>query len=107
MFNITAGEMHPSVICVELRNLIMSIRSLRELLSSQYFEEGLQEFIEEYSRHDEVKPSDRTIGFVVVNANRRKVSFSFSAIDSSLSASLEREAAGFRSMGYEVDLDIS
>jgi len=106
MYNITVGNIHPSVICVEISKLVPSLRSLRELLQSGYIEEGLQEFIEDYSRKDEVMPSDKTVGFVVVNSAKRMMSLSFSSISRDLISALRLEADEFKKIGYTTELDV-
>lgn len=106
MYNITIGAVHPSVICVELSNLLPSLHSLRELLQTEYVEEGLQEFIEEFARTDEVLPTDKTLGFVVVNSNKRMVSFSFSSVDPQTKTELLDAGQRFQDIGYAADIDI-
>ncbi len=106
MYNVTVGAIHPSVICVELSNLIPSLESLSELLNTDYIEEGIREFIEEFARTDEVMPTDKTLGFVVVNSNKKMISLSFSNIDNGLKESLTSVADKFREIGYSTELDI-
>lgn len=106
MYNITVGDRHPAVICVDLSNVNQSLRALSEVLSSEYVEEGLQEFIEEFSRTDEVMPEDKTVGFVVVNSTKRVLSLSFASIPEDLANSLKNDADFFRKIGYDVQLDI-
>ncbi|MEM0157448.1 MAG: TA0956 family protein [Thermoplasmataceae archaeon] len=106
MYNITVGERHPAVICVELSNVSRSLLALAEVLSSEYMEEELQEFIENFSRTDEVMPEDRTVGFVVVNSTKRILSLSFSSISNDMANNLRAQAESFRKIGYEVQLDI-
>lgn len=106
MYNITVGSVHPSVICVELSKLIPSLNFLNDLLNSEYIEEGLPEFIENFSRTDEVMPSDKTLGFVVVNSNKKMISFSFSTLNEEAKKELRAAGERFRSIGYTIDLDI-
>jgi hypothetical protein len=75
-------------------------------MDSEYIEEGLPEFIEEFSRTDEVLPTDKTLGFVVLNSNKKIVSFSFSAVEPETRKGLEKAGDKFRKIGYSVDLDI-
>ncbi len=106
MYNITVGDRHPAVICVELSNVARSLRALADVLSSEYVEEELQEFIEGFSRTDEVMPEDKTVGFVVVNSKKRVLSLSFSSISNELASELRANADSFRKIGYEVQLDM-
>ncbi|MCL4336830.1 MAG: TA0956 family protein [Candidatus Thermoplasmatota archaeon] len=106
MYNLSLGSIHPSVICVELPNLIPSLDSLVDLLGSAYIEEGLPEFIENFSRTDEVLPTDKTVGFVVLNSNKKIVSFSFSAVETHTKNGLISAGEKFRQIGYSVDLDL-
>lgn len=106
MYNITVGAIHPSVICVELSSLLPSLDSLRDLLNTEYVEEGLQEFIEEFARTDEVLPTDKTLGFVVVNSNKRIISFSFSSVNGETREKLLGMGEKFQEIGYKADIDI-
>lgn len=106
MYNLTVGAIHPSVICVELSNLLPSLNSLVDLLDSEYVEEGLPEFIEDFSRTDEVLPTDKTLGFVVLNSNKKVVSFSFSSVGKETKDGLVDAGEKFKRIGYKVDLDL-
>ncbi len=106
MYNIAIKGRHPAVICVELSRLPDSLLSLPQILSSEYVEESLQEFIETYARTDEVKPDDKTVGFVVVNSEKKIISLSFSAVDSNILSSIRAAADEFRKISYTVDLDL-
>lgn len=106
MYNVTVGSIHPSVICVEISNLLPSLESLRELLTSEYIEEGLQEFIENFARTDEVMPTDKTVGFVVVNSNKKVISLSFSSINDEIRDGLKSASATFNEIGYRSELDL-
>ena len=105
MYNIAIKGMHPAVICVELSKLLDSLGALSQVLSSDYIEESLQEFIESYSRTDEVMPDDKTVGFVVVNSERKIISLSFSSIDEELARSLKAAGDKFRKIAYTVEFD--
>ena len=106
MYNLSLGSIHPSVICVELPKLIPSLDALADLLGTEYIEEGLPEFIENFSRTDEVLPTDKTVGFVVLNSNKKIVSFSFSAVEPDTRGGLISAGEKFRQIGYKVDLDL-
>lgn len=106
MYNITVGEYHPSTICVEMGNLVDSLRDLKEVVESEYPQESLAEFIELYARTDEILPTDRTLGFVVVNRDKKIVSLSFSHLESSIKDEVLKITQPFKDGGYEVDIDI-
>ena len=106
MYNLTVGSIHPSVICVEISNLVPSLDALADLLNSEYIEEELPEFIESYARTDEVMPTDKTLGFVVLNSNKKIISFSFSAVDPETKAGLTKASEKFKQIDYTVDLDL-
>lgn len=107
MYNMVVGDQHPSTICVDLYNLSKSLDALLELMNSQYVNEELMDFIETYSRKDEVKPDDRTVGFIVVNAPKRVISISMNRIPADLRQSIEGISEKFRSSNIQVELDIS
>lgn len=106
MYNLSVGSIHPSVICVDLSNLLPSLDYLVDLLGTEYVEEGLPEFIENFSRTDEVMPTDKTIGFVVLNSNKKVVSFSFSGVEPGMKDGLIGAGEKFKQIGYNVDLDL-
>ena len=105
MFNISLKGLHPSVICVEMVKIGSSSEALLDVLSSEFTEESLHEFIEEYARTDEVMPTDKTLGFVVANAEKKIISFSFANISSEQKESITKASEKFRKAGYNVDLD--
>lgn len=106
MYNITLRGRHPAVICVEISKLVDSLKAFPSILSSDYIEEGVQEFIEQYSRTEEVMPDDKTVGFVVVNSEKKVISLSFTSLDQNMVKELESAMDGFRKIGYSVDMDI-
>ncbi len=106
MYNVTVGNIHPSVICVELSKLIPSLDFLRDLLTTEYIEEGMPEFIENFARTDEVMPTDKTLGFVVINSNKKMISLSFSNLEQKVRNELAEVAEKFKEIGYVADLDL-
>lgn len=106
MYNVTVGAIHPSVICVEISNLIPSLDYLRDLLTTEYIEEGMKEFIENFARTDEVMPTDRTLGFVVLNSNKKMISLSFSSVGDELRNKLVSAGEKFKEIGYQSEIDI-
>lgn len=109
IFNITLPGRHPSSICVELSNLLDSLRSTISLFGNPLQEESLMEFIEQFSRTEEVMPTDRTVGFVVINAEKKKmaVSISIPQEQKDLQNSIISEAENLRKNGVDVELDLS
>ena len=107
MYNITVGDRHPAVICIELGKIIDSVKSLVSVLGSDYVEDGLQDFIQDFSRTDAVRPEDRTVGFVVVNSEKRAASFTFSSLEPVIRAELGETAHLYESIGYSVELDLA
>lgn len=106
MFNITMGEYHPSTICVEMSKLQDSLSGLIEVAKSEYPEESMAEYIEEYARSDEIMPTDRTLGFVVLNKAKKVVSLSFSEMDESTRNGIDPVLESYRESGFQVDLDL-
>ena len=106
MYNITVGSIHPSVICVEISNIAASLSDLRDLLLTDYIEDGLKEFIGIYARTDEVMPTDKTVGFVVLNTTKKVISLSFSFLEPALKTELEKIADSYVKIGYSADVDI-
>lgn len=106
MYNLTVGSIHPSVICVEISNLLPSLDALVTLMESEYIEEELPEFIESYARTDEVLPTDKTLGFVVLNSNKKIVSLSFSKVETETREGLVKAGEKFRQINYKVDFDL-
>lgn len=107
MYNITVGSIHPSVICVEISNLAASLTDMRDLLSTDYIEDGLKEFIGTYARTDEIMPTDKTVGFVVLNTTKKIISLSFSSLEPAMKTELQKITDSYREIGYSADLDIS
>lgn len=106
MFNITMGEYHPSTICVEMTKLDDSLRGLIDVANSDYPEESMAEYIEEYARSDEIQPTDRTLGFVVLNREKKVVSLSFSEMQSEIREGVENALDEFKKNGFQIDLDL-
>lgn len=108
MYNITVGGMHPSTICVEMKKFSASLRGgLLDVLTSEYPEESMSEFIQNFARTDEVMPEDRTLGFVVANRDRKVVALSFSHLPDEVMREVESIAGRFRDSGFQVEIDVS
>ena len=106
MYNVVLGDIHPSTICVDLEKLPDSFRDLLEVLISDYPAESMAEFIESYARTDTVMPEDKTLGFVVVNNNKRAVALSFSTLPAGLRKRIEDICEMYRKKSFEVEIDI-
>ncbi|MHB1439862.1 MAG: TA0956 family protein [Cuniculiplasma sp.] len=106
MYNLTLEGSHPSTICVEISKLRPSLESLYEMLDSEYVDEYLSDFISEYARTDEIMPEDHTLGFVVINAPKKHVSFAFNGLKENYLEELREMGEKIRSKGYTVDYDI-
>lgn len=106
MYNITLGDYHPSTICVVIDDLIASLKDLKEVIESPIPRESMTEFIESYARTDEIMPTDRTLGFVIVNKEKGVVSLSFSELSDGLRKEIEEIANEYRQNGFEVDADL-
>ena len=106
MYNVVLGEIHPSTICVDISKLPDSFRDLLEVLISDYPAESMAEFIETYARTDTVMPDDKTLGFVVVNNNKKAVALSFSTIPNGISEKILDICSKYREKNFEVEVDI-
>ncbi len=106
MFNITMGEYHPSTICVEMTKLRDSLDGLIDVLNSEYPEESMAEYIEEYARSDVVQPTDRTLGFVVLNKAKKVISLSFSEMEGGIRTEIESSLKNYEKNGYQIELDL-
>jgi tRNA A37 threonylcarbamoyltransferase TsaD len=106
MFNISLKGIHPSVICVEMDRVGSAIDNLQEVLTSEYPEESMQEFIESFARTDEVMPTDKTLGFVVANSEKKAISFSFANLKSEWKRLITNKSEAYRKFGYDVETDL-
>lgn len=106
MYNIVMGDQHPSTVCVELSRLSDSLKNLKEITTSEFLKEELMEFISEYARTDEIMPDDRTLGFIIVNADKHVLSISMSQVDRVLSEQLKKLSEDYLESGFKVDLDL-
>lgn len=103
MYNLKMSGTHPSTICVLASRFKDSFKDLIEVLTSPLPDESLEEYIEEYARTDEIMPEDKTIGFVIINKDKKVASLNFnekSADDSEIQEILEK----YKEMGYKTEL---
>ncbi len=105
MFNMVLGDFHPSTICVERSGFPASLKGLLSLASSEYVEESLKEYIEEYARTDEILPEDRTIGFVVFNLPKKVASVSISTMNEEEASTLNELKGSLTELGFKFELD--
>ena len=106
MYNLKMSETHPSTICVLASRFKDSFKDLIEVLTSPLPDESLEEYIEEYARTDEIMPEDKTIGFVIINKDKKVASLNFnekSVNDSEIQEILEK----YKEMGYKTELVFS
>lgn len=106
MFNVTMGEYHPSTICIEMSRLKDSLSELIEVTRSDYPEESMAEYIEEFARSDEIQPTDRTLGFVVLNKAKKVISLSFSEMNGDTRKDLDNVMNLYKDDGFQVELDL-
>ena len=71
MYNITVQGYHPSTICVVIDSLPASLEYFKDVINSPLIQDSMNEFIEEFARTDEIMPSDRTLGFVIINSSKK------------------------------------
>ncbi|MHB8371194.1 MAG: TA0956 family protein [Thermoplasmataceae archaeon] len=107
MYNISIGGYHPSTICIAIDFLPESLSSIFEVLMSPLIQESMSEFIQSFARTDEIMPSDRTLGFVIINSSKKVISLSFSELRSDLLKKCETVLERFRNSGFSVETDIN
>ena len=106
MYNLKMSETHPSTICVLASKFEDSFEDLIEVLTSPLPDESLEEFIESYARTDEIMPEDKTIGFVIINKEKKVASLNFSEKyfdEKKLDEILEK----YKNMGYKTEVEYS
>ena len=106
MYNIVLGEFHPSTICVERSKFNDSLKDIISLTDVETSTESLQEYITNYARTDEIKPDDKTIGFVVFNLQKRVLSISLASLDLETSAVISSLKDQIQEFGFNVELDL-
>ncbi len=106
MYNISMGKGHPSTICVELSRAADSLNFLRDGLSSEYADEYLSDFISQYARTDEIMPDDRTIGFIIINAQKKAISLAFSSVEREKISDIVNAAEMYEELGFDLEKDV-
>ena len=106
MYNIVLGEFHPSTICVERSKFNDSLKDIISLTDVETSSESLQEYISNYARTDEIKPDDKTIGFVVFNLQKKVLSVSLASLDSQENMVISSLKDQIQKIGFKVELDL-
>ncbi len=104
MYNIVLGDFHPSTICVERERFSDSLMELPSLVGD-YPTEALKDYIESFARTDEILPTDKTIGFVVFNLQKKVLTVSLSVIDSEERETMKKLDESFSKLGFKFELD--
>jgi len=106
MYNLKMSETHPSTICVLAEKFENSFNDLIEVLTSPLPVESLEEFIEGYARTDEIMPEDKTIGFVIINKEKKVASLNFNEkyFDEK---KLDKILDKYREMGFKTEVEYS
>ena len=106
MYNLKMSETHPSTICVLASKFEDSFNDLIEVLTSPLPVESLEEYIESYARTDEIMPEDKTIGFVIINKEKKVASLNFNEKyfdEKKLDAILDK----YRELGFKTEVEYS
>ncbi|WP_337860063.1 TA0956 family protein [Ferroplasma sp.] len=105
MYNLKMSETHPSTICVLADRFEDSFRDLIEVLTSPLPVESLEEYIEEYARTDEIMPEDKTIGFVIINKEKKVASLNFNEKtydDEEIQKILQK----YKELGFKTEIEL-
>ncbi|WP_010917359.1 TA0956 family protein [Thermoplasma volcanium] len=105
MYNISIENLHPTTICVVMDKFLDSFAELLGVLEDQDQDE-LMDFISRYARTDEIRPEDKTVGFVVINSAKKMMSVSFSDIDENVKEKIREIIKPYRDSGYSVEADL-
>ena len=103
MYNLKMSETHPSTICVLASRFKDSFNDLIDVLTSPLPDESLEEYIEEYARTDEIMPEDKTIGFVIINKDKKVVSLNFNEKGPD-DSEIQEILVKYKEMGYKTEL---
>ncbi len=105
MYNIILENYHPSTICVELSLVPESLDYLSRIIDSPHILEEIPEFIEKFARKDEIMPTDRTVGFVVVHQPKKSMAISLGKVDQEVRNRMRESSDSFRTKNFNVELD--
>ena len=105
MYNIILENYHPSTICVELSRVPESLEYIAQFIDSPHILEEIPEFIEKFARKDEIMPTDRTVGFMVLHQPKRNMAISLGKVGQDAKERIKKSADLFRSINFSVELD--
>ncbi len=105
MYNIKMKEKHPSTICVLLSKFEDSLKSMIDVVTSPLVDESLEEFIEEYARTDEIMPEDKTIGFIIINKDKKVISITFTQNMGINKKNVEDIIKKYEELGYKAEIE--
>ncbi|KAA8923191.1 TA0956 family protein [Thermoplasma sp.] len=105
MYNISMAGSHPTTICVVMEKFLESFSELYEIVDEDD-PDIMMDFISKFARTDEIMPDDKTVGFVVINADKRLMSVSFSDIDENMKRVIKATAEKFKNKGFKVETDL-
>nr|2JMK_A Chain A, Hypothetical protein Ta0956 [Thermoplasma acidophilum] len=105
MYNISMAGSHPTTICVVMDRFLESFSELYDIIDENDTD-VMMDFISRFARTDEIMPEDKTVGFVVVNADKKLMSVSFSDIDENMKKVIKATAEKFKNKGFKVETDM-
>ncbi|PYB68014.1 hypothetical protein DMB44_05795 [Thermoplasma sp. Kam2015] len=105
MYNISIAGSHPTTICVVMERFLESFNELYDIIDEDD-PDVMMDFISRYARTDEIMPDDKTVGFVVINAQKKLMSVSFSDIDENMKRIIRSTAEKFKNKGFKVEADL-
>jgi hypothetical protein len=106
MYNLKLSETHPSTICVLASRFEDSLKDLIEVLTSPLPVESLEEYIEEYARTDEIMPEDKTIGFVIINKEKKVASLNFNEKNRNYDE-IQKILEKYKDLGFKTEVEYS
>ncbi len=105
MYNIILENYHPSTICVELSRVPESLEYISQVIDSPHLLEEIPEFIEKFARKDQIMPSDRTVGFLVLHQPKKNMAISLGKVEQETKDRIKKSADLFRNIKFNVELD--
>ncbi len=105
MYNLKMSETHPSTICVLLDNFMDSLNDMVDVVTSPLPDESLAEYIEQYARTDEIMPDDRTVGFVIINKDKKVISLTFSDLSGIKKDEINNVIGKYKELGYKTEME--
>lgn len=105
MYNLKMSETHPSTICVLLESFNDSLNDMLDVITSPLPDESLEEYIEQYARTDEIMPDDKTIGFVIINKDKKVISLTFSDVSELKKDEVNNIIDKYKKLGYKTEIE--